>query len=135
VTVTKFYNTAESIHEFDDGARFLVYIFKPDDKCKFEYQGTVVLDGKARTQTIVMPAGRAFFRVYITGGVSISEDAFFLHEENQEYSIVYQYLGSAGNMQITYKLAYLKNEGANRWRSVDVDHWSICKREKGVASN
>jgi hypothetical protein len=120
------------------GAYFLLDIIEPDDKCNFDYKGSIVLDPEqdpnAGSRTIVMPAGRAYFRVFIKHP-SIIKNVSFVLEENQEYSIDYKYLGHEGYDKIRYELNFVKKEGENRLRHVDVDHWSVCKREKGIVSN
>jgi hypothetical protein len=118
------------------GARFLLDVLVPDDKCTFEYKGSILLDPeqdpKARSRTIELPAGRAYFRVFISNP-SIIKNVSFLLEENQEYMILYTYLGREGD-NFKYQLSYVKT-GASKPTPVDVDHWSICKREKGLPSD
>lgn len=120
------------------GASFLLDVLEPDDKCRFEYRGSVLLDPKvdpkAGSLTMVLPAGRAYFRVFIRNP-SIIENVSFLLEADHEYSIDYKYLGSGGYRKSLYEIDFVKRVGAERWVPVDVDHWSICRREKGIADN
>jgi hypothetical protein len=138
VTINKISSTSASIPERSDtSAEMDVVIFEPDEHCKFQYRGGVKLKRGERTRTIFVPAGRRYFRVHVTQVIGYMsppiEDVSFVLHDNQEYLIEFQRkVGSKG--EALYEIKYLHTSGTPA-KLVDVDHFSICKREKGIASN
>lgn len=134
VTITKTVRLAE-VAPNPGFARFLLDVIEPDARCQFTYAGSIDLDPKeepqAGSRTIVMPAGRAYFRVFIENP-SIIENVSFVLEKDQEYSIDYAYLGPGGYDKVKYELRYVKRQPTGEWVPVDVDFWSVCRREKGL---
>jgi hypothetical protein len=77
-------------------------------------------------------AGRPrLLRVFIRNP-SIIENVSFVLEANQDYSIDYVYLGPADGDKVKYLLNFVHKTGPGSWKPVDVDHWTICRREKGL---
>jgi hypothetical protein len=138
VTITKISSMSASIpEEKHTSAQMDVVIFEPDEHCKFQYRGGVKLERGERTRTIFVPAGRRYFRVHVTqlmGYMSPPiQDVSFVLDDNQEYLIEYQGKDRKGS-EMLYEIKYLQTLGT-RAKSVEVDQFSICKREKGIASN
>lgn len=136
LTITKTVRLAD-VAPNPGGARFLLDILEPDSQCKFTYVGSVDLDPKddpkAGSLTTVLPAGRAYFRVFIEHP-SVIENVSFVLAEGREYSIEYVYLGPGGYDKLRYELNYLMKDASGQWTPVDADFWAVCRREKGLPS-
>lgn len=123
-------------------AKFDIVIFEPDDSCKLQFMGRVMLEKEELARTIFMPAKRAYFRV---SGQQLGyhapnlQDVSFLLEENQEYSIEFEWKGSTttllGGVKGQFEIKYLQISVGSQPRPVEVDHFSVCKREKSGTSH
>lgn len=131
-----------TIMKNNPAAKLDVVIFEPDDNCKFQFMGRVMLEKEELARTIFMPAKRSYFRV---SGQQLGyhapnlQDVSFLLEENQAYSIEFEWKGSTttllGVTKGQFEIKYLQISSGNEPRPVEVDHFSVCKREKPVTKS
>ena len=128
-----------TIKKNTSSSKFDVVIFDPDDKCDFRFMGRVMLEDGENTRTIYMPAKRSYFRVSAKqpGYHSIGlRDVSFLLEDQQEYSIEFEWKGSKSSWAGTkglFDIKYLKHRNDNQSQAVEVDHFSICERENNIS--
>lgn len=131
-----------TIMKNNPAAKLDVVIFEPDDNCKLQFMGRVMLEKEELARTIFMPAKRAYFRV---SGQQLGyhapnlQDVSFLLEENQAYSIEFEWKGATTNwLGVTkgqFEMKYLQVSVGSQPKTVEVDHFSVCTREKPVTKS
>lgn len=130
-----------TISKNTNSAKLGVVIFEPDNTCDFTFMGRVDLKGEENTRTIYMPARRAYFRVSAkqAGYHSIGlRDVSFVLEDNQEYSIEFEWKGAESSWTGTkglFDIKYLQHKSGDPSKPVEADHFSICEREHGLPSD
>jgi hypothetical protein len=93
-------------------------------------------------RTIYLPAKRSYFRVsgkqlgFHAPGI---QDASFQLQDGHQYSIEFVWKGSTttflGGTKGHSEIRYLEHSGSDQQKPVEVDHFSVCKREKADTSN
>ncbi|MCA9399841.1 MAG: hypothetical protein KC618_08830 [Candidatus Omnitrophica bacterium] len=112
-----------------------VYMFEPDENCKFHYQGTTFLEKKETSKAIYVSPGRRYFRVsgrYTAPGQSSFTDILdksFVLDSNRQYQIYLEQVPTKRYRRFAYNIHFLDITDTEP-QAVDTDDFAICEELK-----